>query len=59
MGVREPVPPNVVFVGGPVQPGGVIGLAEVTTPSVGADRRVSPSLWPGLGTVDLEAEPST
>ena len=48
--------PKAVFVGGPVQPGGVIGLAEVTThPSVPTDG-VS-VLWPGLGTVDLDADP--
>jgi putative transcriptional regulator len=51
-------PPKVVFVGGPVQPGGVIGLAEVTShPSVPTEGVTV--LWPGLGTVDLDADPST
>jgi putative transcriptional regulator len=50
--------PNVVFVGGPVQPGGVIGLAEVTTHPSAPTEGVT-VLWPGLGTVDLDAEPST
>jgi putative transcriptional regulator len=49
--------PKVVFIGGPVQPGGVIGLAEVTThPSVATDGVTV--LWPGLGTVDLDADPA-
>ena len=50
--------PKAVFVGGPVQPGGVIGLAEVTThPSAPTDGVTV--LWPGLGTIDLDADPST
>jgi putative transcriptional regulator len=45
-----------VFVGGPVQPGGVIGLAEISThPSAPVDGVTV--LWPGLGTVDLDADP--
>ena len=50
--------PKVVFVGGPVQPGGVIGLAEVTShPSASTDGITV--LWPGLGTIDLDADPAT
>jgi putative transcriptional regulator len=49
--------PPVVFVGGPVQPGGAIGLARIG--AVGEDAPpvgVTP-LWRGLGTVDLDAGP--
>ena len=51
------VDPAVVFVGGPVQPGGVIGLAEVSMhPSTATDGLTV--LWPGLGTVDLDRDPA-
>jgi putative transcriptional regulator len=54
----EPVcaEPAVVFVGGPVQPGGVIGLAEVSTHPSAPTEGVT-TLWPGLGTVDLDGDP--
>jgi putative transcriptional regulator len=48
--------PAVVFVGGPVQPGGVIGLAEVSTHPSAPTEGVT-VLWPGLGTVDLDGDP--
>jgi putative transcriptional regulator len=48
--------PAVLFVGGPVQPGGVIGLAEVSTHPSAPTEGVT-VLWPGIGTVDLDAEP--
>lgn len=54
----EPVcaDPTVVFVGGPVQPGGVIGLAEISAHPSAPTGGVT-VLWPGLGTVDLDADP--
>jgi putative transcriptional regulator len=48
--------PTVVFVGGPVQPGGVIGLAEISSHPAAPTDGVT-VLWPGLGTVDLDADP--
>ena len=54
---RVPSDPPVVFAGGPVQPGGVIGLARIG--AVGEDAPpvgVTP-LWRGLGSVDLEVQP--
>jgi putative transcriptional regulator len=48
--------PPVVFIGGPVQPGGVIGLAEISSHPSAPTEGVT-VLWPGLGTVDLDAEP--
>jgi putative transcriptional regulator len=55
------IAPGVVFVGGPVQPDGMIGLVRLPTevhPSAepGDDSSVT-VLWRGLGTVDLEAPP--
>jgi putative transcriptional regulator len=47
-------PPGVVLVGGPVQPDGMIGLAAVHP---GDDHPGVRELWPGLGTVDLDAPP--
>lgn len=49
--------PPVVFIGGPVQPGGVIGLAEVSAHPSAPTEGVT-MLWPGLGTVDLDGDPA-
>jgi putative transcriptional regulator len=50
--------PGVVFVGGPVQPDGMIGLARVALGAdVGDDATSLSPLWPGLATVDLEEPP--
>jgi putative transcriptional regulator len=50
--------PGVVFVGGPVQPEGAIGLARCLDPVVGAASGFA-QLYDDLGTVDLEREPGT
>jgi len=55
------VAPGVVFVGGPVQPDGMIGVARLAVdlhPSVEPGDAASLTvLWPGLGTLDLEQPP--
>lgn len=48
--------PAVVYVGGPVQPDGAIGLARPEG-AAGDDATGFVELWPGLGTVDLERAP--
>jgi putative transcriptional regulator len=50
------VGPGVVHVGGPVQPDGMIGLALLGTVDP-VDLAGVTELWPGVGTVDLEAQP--
>jgi putative transcriptional regulator len=49
------VEPGLVHIGGPVQPSGVIGLAQIA-PSEVPDPTVR-LLWPGVATVDLETSP--
>jgi putative transcriptional regulator len=49
--------PPVVFVGGPVQPGGAIGLAHIGAVGEDAPPDGVTLLWRGLATVDLDAGP--
>ena len=49
--------PPVVFAGGPVQPGGVIGLVRIGAVGEDAPPAGVMPLWRGLGTVDLEVPP--
>lgn len=52
-------PPTVLFVGGPVQPDGVIGLVDLRGTQEEDVTPAGPSLlWPGVGTVDLAAGPA-
>ena len=49
------VPPDVIFVGGPVSQGGVLGLARAAADDVGPGW--NPVLPNGIGSVDLEMAP--
>lgn len=49
-------PPDVLFVGGPVNENAIIGIAEAATDPVAESEGWAP-LWGGLATVDLQIDP--